>query len=243
MISTGTQKQLETLFANQDSYRPSPEIVQQLQDKTIVMLVGATCEGKNTVMEAVTKLDAQFRISGRFTSREPRAGDDPNEYTYFENSDQGLAPLLADIDQYKVVQYVVNPHAGLIYGTMPSDYAGTYNLSDIFSSGVETFHQLGFQRSLAVTIISTTDVWRLRFDERFPLGHPQRKARRDEAIESFTWSLNQPMGKHFWVENIDGDPMIAAKQVQDICLHNGHGQPDARQLAQKSLEYARTIAV
>lgn len=241
MISEATGRRLQELFASQNDYRPKLEITAELQQKVILMFIGATCEGKNTVMEAVAQLDDRFRIAGTFTSRPPREGDDAARYTYYENSDAGLQPLFERIDRHEVVQYAVNPHAQLIYGSEPKDYPATYNLGDVFSSAVTSFRQLGFRQATALTIITDPKTWLGRFEARFPAGHPQRQARRDEAIESFNWSLAQSGPDHFWVENIDGQPEAAAREVIAISLGSSGGDPAARQLAEASLVAARKI--
>jgi hypothetical protein len=243
MLSDHTIQKLQQLYAVQTDYRPNDTIAAQLVNKTIVMFVGATCEGKNTVMEAVAAQDKRFKITGTYTSRDPRPGDDPNLYTYYQNTDDGLADLLAAIDRHEVVQYAVNPHANLIYGSTPGDYKGEYNLKDVFSSAIENFHHLGFKRSLAITIITEPTIWLKRFEERFPIGHTHRKARRDEAIESFSWSLAQPGSDHLWVENREGDLEHTAGVVIAACLGQGNGQPEARRLAELSLEYAKKISL
>jgi len=243
MISPATEQRLAALFEAQHSYQPAPEIAQQLLGKTVVMLVGATCEGKNTVMDAVCQLDDRFSISGRFTSREPRGSDKPGEYTYYRNTDEGLSSLLTSIDRRQVVQYAVNPHANLIYGTSLGDYTANYNLSDIFASSVDTFRNLSFKRALAITVITDPDTWLHRFDERFPPGHAQRRARRDEAIESFTWSLAQDTDDHFWIRNLQDQADLAAQAVIDITVSGGTGEPSARELAIASLQAAQDIGL
>lgn len=241
MISAATTARLDALYAAQGSYQPNGDIKAALRSKVMLMFIGATCEGKNTVMSAVSKLDPEFQIVGTFTSREPRDSD-ITPYTYYENTDKGLQPLLDRIDRREVVQYAVNPHAHLIYGSELSDYFSTYNLGDVFASAVSSFRQLGFQKALAITVITEPSVWLQRFDERFPHGHPQRIARRDEAIDSFTWSLSQATSDHFWVENIDGKPETAAAKAIEIARGISPGQPEARELAEASLKAAQSIA-
>jgi guanylate kinase len=242
MISDTTKQALTKLYATQNDYRPAPEITAALSNKTIVMLVGATCEGKNTVMQAVRELDSRFGIAGTRTTREPRQGDDTARYTYYPNTDAGVAPFLQAIEQHQAVQYAVNPYAHLIYGSMPEDYRAEYNLADVFSSAVANFRQLGFKRAIAITVVTKTTTWLARFDERFPAGNTSRQARRDEAIESFKWSLNQMGPDHYWVENVDGQPELAAQEVINICLGMGQGQLQAKALAASSLDAARNIA-
>jgi len=182
MLSDHIIQKLKQLYAAEPQYRPNSSIAEQLTDKTLIMFVGATCEGKNTIMEAVAAQNTLFKVAGTFTSREPRPSDDRSRYTYYQNTDEGLGGILQMIDNHEVVQYAVNPHAQQLYGSVPSDYRADYNLADVFSSAVETFRHLGFKRAITATIITDPAVWIRRFEERFPRTHPYRKARRDAAI-------------------------------------------------------------
>jgi guanylate kinase len=239
-LSPATLAELDRLYAIQNSYRPSEAIAAQLAGKTILMLVGPTCAGKNTVMEAVTKADERFKVVGTFTSRDPRPSD--QNYTYYQNTDQGLQPILADIAKRRVVQYAVNRHAHLLYGSSPTDYAGEFNLADVFSSAVDQFQQLDFSHTLVISVATDPAAWLRRFNERFPAGHPQRAARRSEAIESIKWSLNQTASDHYWIVNTDNRPIIAAQAV--IALAEGNGpRTQAHTLAQAMLKTVQETTV
>jgi guanylate kinase len=242
MLSDQTTQKLNRLFKTQENYRPNPDIAAKLATKTIVMLVGATCEGKNLVMSTATQLDKNFHVSGTRTSREPREGDDTGRYTYYQNSDEGLRSVLESIEHHEMVQYAINPYAQLIYGSTIDDYPSEYSLADVFSSAIGNFRQLGFKQAIAITVISDPVVWLERFEKRFPRGHAERQARRDEAIESFTWSLSQNKD-HFWVENVNGQPELGAQQIIGIALGTSPGQPHVRYMATASLEAAWSIAV
>jgi guanylate kinase len=242
MLSDQTTDRLNKLFQTQDEYEPNMAIADKLAKKTIVMFVGATCEGKNAVMDAAAKLDTRLKVVGTRTSREPREGDNAARYTYIDNNDEALAEVFDAIEKREMVQYAVNPYAQLIYGSTIDDYPTTYNLADVFSSAIENFRHLGFKRAIAVTVVTDPKVWLKRFEERFPAGDPQRRARRDEAIESFTWSLSQT-DDHFWIENIDGNLDAAAHEIIAITLGESEGQPAARRIAEASLEAAWSIQV
>lgn len=237
MLSDQTKQKLDQLFKTQGDYRPNPDISAKLATKTVVMLVGATCEGKNLLMDTAVQLDDRFHVTGTRTNREPREGDDHGRYTYYQNSDEGLHSVLESIEQRNMVQYAVNPYSQLIYGSTIDDYPSEYNLADVFSSAIENFRQLGFKQAVAITVISDPAVWLERFEDRFPRGHAERQARRDEAIESFTWSLSQSKD-HFWVINVDGQPELAAQQIIDIALGQSTGQPQAHDMAENSLKVA-----
>ena len=243
MISEATQQLLEKLHRVQNTYQPAPAITAQLSAKTLLMFVGATCVGKNTVMQSLAQGDPRFGIAGTFTSRPARDDDNLKTYTYYEHSDEGLEPILERIAERQVLQYAINPHSLFVYGSEVKDYGAAFNLADVFSGAVEGFQQLGFKQTMAFTIITQPDVWLRRFETRFPLGHPQRAARRDEAIDSFGWSLAQTDPEHFWVENVDGQPGLAAETIKAIALGQSQGQPDARALAEACLKAARSITI
>jgi guanylate kinase len=124
MLSDQTIQKLNQLHREQDSYEPSLDIADKLAGKTIVMLVGATGQGKNRIMETVASLDGRFKITGNRTSRAPREDDDHTRYTYFQNTDEGLASVFQSIDQRQMVQYAVNPYSQFIYGSTIDDYPG-----------------------------------------------------------------------------------------------------------------------
>lgn len=241
MISSKTKVKLDALFQEQALYRPAEAIAADLAQKSIIMFVGATCEGKNRIMDSLAKLDSRFHIAGTFTTRPPRTDDDASVYTYYPDTNKSLEQLIARIEAREVVQYAVNAHANLLYGSMPEDYSPGYNLRDVFSTAVEDFRNLGFKRAVAITVVTDPVVWLSRFEVRFPPGSPQRQVRRNEAIESFTWSLAQMGNNHHWVENIDGEPQIGAEAVIQIVDGAPADPTSARQLAEDSLRMAWSI--
>ena len=241
MISEATQQLLQKLHQVQNTYKPAPAITAQLSAKSLIMVVGASCVGKNTLMTTLAGADNQFGVAGNFTSRPQRADDDPAVYTYYEHTDEGLQPILERIAKREVLQYAINPHSLFVYGSEPRDYPHLFNLKDVFSSAVDGFRQLGFKQTLTVSVVTQPAVWQQRFDARFPVGHPDRVARRDEAIDSLSWSLGQT-DEHFWVENVDGQPELAANEIKTIALGQSQGQPAARNLAEACLKAARNLA-
>lgn len=243
MISDTTRQKLLELYKTQDAYRASSDIAEQLADKTLVMFIGASGQGKNTIMEAVTKLNGQFQTAGNHTTRAPRDSDDPSLYTYHEYSDTGFAPIFSMIDRHELVQYVVNLHSYLMYFRTPDNFASNFPMTDTLSNVVDSHRKLGFKRAIAITIVSQPQQWLQRFNERFPVGHPDRKARRDEAIESLKWSLAQTGPDHYWAENVQDKPELAAQAVLDIALNGSTGQLHAKALAASSLDHAREIAI
>ncbi len=243
MVSARTLEQLDRLHTAQNRYKPNETIATALGHVSLLMFVGATCEGKNTVMAEVAQLDKRFAIGGVFTSREPRNSDNPNLYAYIPHTDEGLQPVFSQIAARQVVQYAVNPHTKHIYGSNLTDYHGRYTMSDIFSTTVAGLEQLGFGQTRAFTIVREPGQWVAHFNERFPVGHPQRHARRDEAIESFGWSL-ETAGTHVVVENTEDAPFAAARAI--VGFVTGGVVPDetrAQTFLQESLILAKDITI
>lgn len=233
-LSADTIQQLQRLYATQDTYQPNPTVRASIANKRIVAVVGATCMGKNTLMKAATQLDPALSIIGTITSRPPRDSDDPDLYTYIPGTDEGIANAIAQISQGEWVQYAVNPYANTLYGSRPQDYTTDCSMGDFFSEAVQGARTIGFKQVLAATIVCNPELWLQRVNERFPIGHPQRQARRDEAIASLKWSLAQ-VNDHAWVIN-NGTPVLGGQALANIATasdmtHTVKGQ----QLAQACL--------
>jgi guanylate kinase len=241
MVTESTAQALDQLYKIQNHYVPNDTVREQLSTKTLTMVVGAACEGKSTVIAELVRQDNRFAIAGSFTTRDPRPDDVEKPYTYYPNTEEGLAQLFSRIGRREVVQFAVHPFSKHMYGTEITDYSKAYNVLDTFAGVVAGFREYGFKATHAVSIVTEPQAWVARFNERFPLGHPQRAGRRDEAIQSFEWSLAQTDSYHAFVENIAGKPEIAAQNIIDVTFGRPYDSDGARQLCQASLELARDM--
>lgn len=243
MLSAQTAKRLANLRSAQSRYRPSSDVLARLEDKVVLMFVGPSACGKNTVIDAVAATSNQFGLVGNQTSREPR--DTDTRYTYFAHTDAGLEPLLSAIDTQQLVQYAVSFYEPYyIYASAASDYAATYCMKDVFFDAVAQFRSLPFKRVVAINLITAPKVWLPRFNTRFPVGDRDRAGRVSHAIKSLEWSLAQPDGdSHVWVEN-DSDVQQTVAEIIQIA-QDGH-TPDSRRLramAQDTLRMLQEVQV
>ncbi len=236
-----TLQSLEQLYKIQNDYRPSNIIRQQLADKELTMVVGAAGEGKSTVLAKVVTLDERFAVAGSFTTRDPRPDDPVNNYKYYPNTEEGITQLFSLIGHREAVQFAVHPASKHLYGSTLENYPKQYNVRDTMAATVAGFRQYGFKATHTVTIITEPAAWLERFTARFPLGHPQRAGRRDEAIVSFKWSLAQIGDSHTFIENVAGKPEIAAQIIIDYTFGKPYDGASARQLCEVSLAVARLI--
>ena len=237
MLNEETKVRIAKLAAEQAKYRPHAATRAKLAEKTLVMLVSATCMGKSTIMR---ELADEIPTVGTITTRPARQDDAHDRYEYFEHSDTGLAPLLHDIETGKLVQYTVNPHSGFIYGSRVEDYPGEINIGDYFSTVVDDFKDYGFKRTIPISVITDPASWLRRFEARFPAGYPDRQARLREAVESLEWSLSRADTQ--WVINHNGASQVAAASVKTIIQgETAQNQAEAKELALQCIRQIKEL--
>jgi len=241
MISREKEGLLRRLLAEQPTYKPNEAVLDQVKHITMLSFVGASSMGKTTVMEFLAKDHIDYGITKNFTSREPRAQDDPSRYVYFKHSDAGLKPILDRITSHELLQYNIHPFSLHVYGSEVAGYPHRYNMGDIFYSSIDGFRQLGFEKLYVFSIITEPDTWRARFERRFPVDHPQRQARLSEATHSLEWSLAQTATDHNWIINRDDECSIAATDVQKVVNGQHIEQDEARVMAEECLALVRKL--
>lgn len=235
MISRETEDLLRRLLAEQPTYQPSESVLEKVHQVTMLSFVGASSMGKTTVMQLLAQTAPGYGITKNFTSRAPRAEDDPNRYVYFEHSDAGLQPILERIASHDLLQYNIHPFSLHVYGSEIEGYPHAYNMGDIFFSSIDGFRQLGFKQLYVFTVVTEPATWQARFDTRFPVGHPQRQARLAEAVSSLEWSLAQTAPDHSWIIDRDNQCDAAAASVQAAINGQPVIQDEAREIAGQCL--------
>lgn len=238
-LSATTVQLIDELHEQQAVYRPSKAVSDQLADKTLIMLVGATCMGKGTVMQLVAQTQPDIDVVGTITTRPPRP-DDVVRYTYYDQTNEGLQPLFDRIKQGELVQYVVNPYNKHIYASDIDDYPGEICIGDYFSTVVKPYKTYGFKQIIPITVVTDPTSWRRRFELRFPEGHADRLARLQEAQQSLDWSLAQTE-EHFWAVNRDGDSKTAVQDILDALADKSDNAAEARALAQDCLTLIKQL--
>ncbi len=184
--------------------------MEQLTQKTLVMLVGPTAIGKSTLMNATARLDSEFaRVTG-FTTREPRQNDEPGQYRYYTQ-----AELQEKIDTDSLVQYAVFPTTGQAYGTELIDYPGVFNLKDTLSNAVEDFKKVPFAQVITISVVANPDDWKQWLQIRYPTASNERKQRLEQAVISLEWSLSQ-IKDHYWIINRAGDTTSIASELIEL---------------------------
>lgn len=191
----------------------------QLADKTLVMLVGPTAVGKSTIMNAVAQRHPEFKRVTGFTTRDPRPNDEPGQYRYL--SEVAVRHL---IETGLVLQYVVNPGNGQIYGTTLEDYPGTYNMKDTLSIAVDEFKQIPFKGHQTISLTVPPDSWKQWLLQRYPEPSDERTSRLREAQSSIEWSLGQTAA-HQWLVNYQGTVNDVADRLTKLAKSPDYDAP------------------
>ncbi|QQS19400.1 hypothetical protein IPL85_03885 [Candidatus Saccharibacteria bacterium] len=243
MISAKTEALLRKLLAEQPTYKPNSAVLARLKHIDYTCFVGATCMGKTTLMDTLVALNPlSYGKTRNFTTRSPRADDDPKRYYYYPHTDEGLRPIFERIARHENLQHNINPYTLIMYGSEIDDYPHRYNLGDIFSSSIDGFRQLGFGTLRVFSVVTDPAVWIDRVEERFPVGNFDRKARFQEAIDSLSWSLAQAATNHSWIINPSDHIQVAAVSV-DAAIRGEivTTQADARALAEECLKHVKEL--
>jgi guanylate kinase len=240
MLSPDIQDLFNEAQDEETTYRPSPEVLKQLDKKDFIMIVGPTAMGKSTLMNAAVELDDQFaRVSG-FTTRPKRANDEPGLYDYIPHTDEGIKSILAEKQAGNLVQYAIFPTTGYMYGTQLKDYPEKYNLKDTLSNVAGSLAELPFHNTHIIGIVTTPEAWQTWLLQRFKPDDPDFFKRIDEAIQSLEWLLSQPKEKIKWVYNRLDDVTTSAKEL--IGLVKDEMKPiNYSSYAQSLLELAKSL--
>ncbi len=245
MISAETEARLRRLREQETAYLPIPEEAAKIAGKILVCFTGATGMGKSSIMAGLAELHPM--LYGEFNTivtREPRSTDNKDHYTYYPHTDEGLAPLLAQIEAHRILQYVVLPGSLSLRATAASSYPHPINLGDIVPQAFPTFDRLGFGRIPKLSIVTEPHAWHKHLDERFPVNHSDRSARLQETITNLGWSISQTAESgHGWIINHEGR-LAEAVEAADLAIQRGTftNQEEARALGMACLSLAQELA-
>lgn len=208
------RNRLESACTTQNTYRPNDAVAAQLGDRALVMLVGPAAAGKSFIMNEIVTLDQDFRRVPVFSTRPERPDDEPGMFRCYPHDNEHVTRLLDEIDRGNVVQYAIHPTQGTMYGTLPEDYPGTYNLLATLSGVVDGMRTLPFKTAHVIGLTAPGATWQRWFDARYPSDHPERPKRIEEAIISLEWLLDETRTDTVtWIENESGHATEVARQI------------------------------
>jgi hypothetical protein len=237
MLSSETTAKLDQAALQQAAYRPNATIAAQLKEKNLVMFVGPASVGKSFLMNHIMDRDIDFGRVSVFTTREPRADDEPGMFRYIPHDDANVGQLLAKIQSGEVVQYAVHPTSGRLYGSEITDYGKPFNMLPTLSGIVNSLRQLPFETTHVIGLAVDPDIWMGRFYERYPVPSDERTKRLEEALVSLEWLLDPAHIQEInWVDNSSSIETEAVQSVINTVKFNKRTDPAALRIAHSMLE-------
>ena len=184
----------ETLL---DNYHPNQTGQELLEDTEVVLLVGITGAGKNTVLGEMLKT-GEFHDLVTTVTREPRYNDgvlerDGVDY-HFITHDQALELLAAG-------EYVeVSSVHGRLYGVTASEVqrahdTGKIALADVDVQGVAKYRKVSDNVTVIFLVPPSYQEWRRRVQQRYPSEQEflaDWPNRRSSAVEELEKALASP---------------------------------------------------
>jgi guanylate kinase len=242
MLSPDVQARLLVAQVAQMSYKPNEAVCAQLREKSLVMCVGPVAIGKSYIMNKVIDIDSDFRRVPVFTTREARSDDEPGMFRAVEHNDKNVSRILDQIDAGEIVQYVVHPTTGRIYGSTPDDYPGNFNLLAMMSGVVKQLQNIPFKDNYIIGLAASPDTWIERLAIRYPSQTDEKAKRLGEATSSLSWLLgDEQVGIVKWVLNSTNEPEKTALSLIDIVKYNKEDSKTAANDARQMLKLVKEM--
>lgn len=238
---------MEDLSEQIAAYSPSSRVAELIQMTRIVLLVGITAAGKDTVKKELLKRP-EFRDIVSHTTRQPRVnnGDMEADGIDYHFIDQRTARRMLERQEFIEAKFV----HGTIYGTSVAALeqihnAGKTAITDLDVQGVADYKRVS-QDVIALFILPPDyDTWRERLKARYAsdgFSEAEWTRRRDSAIKELTHALLVPY-YHFIINDDLGQTVKAALEIISHEKDEFHSKDDeARLRARELLETIRAQA-
>lgn len=202
-----------------EHYTPSTQGLELLASTRVVLLVGITGAGKNTILNMMMET-GKFHDMVTSVTREPRMNNGVMEQDgvdyHFLTSEQALKKI-------KAGEYVeVSPVHGRIYGVTVDEVqrahdAGKIAVADIDVQGVEKYKKVSDDVTAIFLLPPSYEEWqrraRLRYasEDEFLADWPNR---RDSAVKELTKALETPH-YHFVINDDIDEAFKACMQISE----------------------------
>jgi hypothetical protein len=173
-------------------YETSDAVKHVLGERELVPLIGPFAVGKTALMRAAEGLDPDFGRVRSFTTRARRAGESDDAYVFLPHNEDTLRRIHAQATARELVQFIVHPTTGSIYGSTVDSYSTAYSMLDTMPSSLTGLMPLPFRCVKKVAVAVPPDVWKDRVAERLQNDSAEDiRSRIAEGIANITWSLDQ----------------------------------------------------
>lgn len=217
-----------------DNYEPSAATIELIRKTPIVLLVGVSGAGKDSIKQKLLATGQYHHIISH-TTRAPRENkgvmeQDGREYHFID-----LAEAAKMLDEQIFVE--AKMYSGNIYGTSATEIQqaadeGKIALTDVEVQGITEYEALKANVQAVFVLPPSYEVWQQRLKSRYEESdiNPLDIARRMQTANA---ELHEALTKDYFRFVINGDLDEAVRTVEQIA----HGEP-----AGKEAEAARALA-
>ncbi len=225
-------------------YVPMGGTAEVLQTKVVAPIVGPFGVGKSTLMRRVAEMNNDFSYVLGFTTRPRRPHEPDGVYRYIEHTEENLEAMREQLINGELVQAVVHPTTGFIYGSDLDSYNNDFNILDVFSTVIHEFESLPFKELVTTYLVAPLPDWLARIEERGDIHSADELEKRwEEARLNLEWGI-QNEARINWAENANGQLDAAAEFVARVVRHEQASDPNGPELARIMLmEAERQLTV
>ncbi len=219
-------------------YRPSPDTVELIKQTKIVLLVGISGAGKDTIKKQLIE-QPEYRDIVSHTTRPPRSNNDVVEVEGLDYHfiDEAAVNTMLDTNAFIEAKFV----HGTVYGTSVQEVKVAHDnhqiaITDLDVQGVDEYKHFSSDVVAIFILPPSYVVWRERLQQRYATleeFEQEWPKRRDSAIQELTKALALPY-YHF----IINDVLDHTVQIADEIAHQPdvfHRKDDEARLAARDL--------
>ncbi len=221
-----------------DTYRPSDLAIKTLSEVRLMLLVGPSASGRNTLVNELVKTGRYYHIVSD-TTREKRTKDgipievDGREY-WFHSEEEVLTGL-------KRGEYI---EAAIIHNQQVSgcnfreliaaNKANQIAVKDIEPLGAETFHSLNPDSLIIFSVVPSFDIWMERLHSRGQMAPDELIRRMESAEGELTAALESDYYRFIINDTVEG----TTAEVDRLAT-TGYYDPFKERLARETTERLR----
>ncbi len=216
-------------------YHPSELTKQVLQSVRLVLLVGPTSSGRNTLVNELVKSGDFYHIVAD-TTRERRKKDgeyieeDGREYWFRSEED-----ILEGVRKGEYMEAALI-HSQQVSGCNVRELEAAHKanqiaIKDIEPNGAQFIHKLKHDAIIIFTVAPSFDIWMERMHERGQMAPDELDRRMESAERELSTALKCDFYRYFVNDTLEG----ATAEVNRLVLHN-HYDPFRERLARDTVK-------
>ena len=212
------------LEAKIQNYQPSEAAKQLIRQTKIVLLVGVSGAGKDTIKHRLLDSGRYHHIVSH-TTRHPRLNQDIMETDGVEYHfiDLPTAETLVDNKGYVEVNY----YSGNVYGTSVAEIQlahdeGKAAITDMEVQGVDEYMKIASDTVKPIFILPPTyEIWQERLSRRYTSGSAIANDNIDKRLATSKLELEQALAQDYFYFVINDDIDQAVRDIETIVQESG----------------------